>query len=424
MDCIIIRGGRPLRGTVTVNGSKNAALAIMAATLLCGGTHTIAGVPHLRDIATMRRLFEHLGCRFDAQGRNLSIEATDLTSTEAPYELVRTMRASFLVLGPLLARFGQARVSLPGGCAIGVRPVDQHIRALEAMGAEVTIDQGYVHARCEELRGAHVMFDRPTVGGTENAMMAAVLARGRTVIDNAASEPEIVDLATALQGMGAAVTGQGTDRIVIEGVRELRPLRYTVMADRIEAGTLMVAAGITGGDILIRNCPLGAMTATVEKLIEAGLVITPRAGDVQVRTNGALCPLEVVTHPHPGFPTDMQAQIMTLLTVAQGTSIIRETVFENRFIHVAELDRMGARIKVEHDTAVVTGIACLQGAGVMATDLRASASLIVAGLAARGETIVSRVYHLDRGYESLERKLAALGADIRREPEPASAASA
>ena len=417
MDVIVVRGGRPLAGEVTVSGAKNSALCIMPATLLTGGTHTIRGVPELRDIVTMKRLLGHLGA--EISGTDEMVFSTDAVSClEAPYELVKTMRASFLVLGALVARFGRARVSLPGGCAIGVRPVDLHIKALEAMGVEIGIEEGYVNAACRELRGAHIIFDMPTVGGTEHIMMTATLAKGATIIENAAREPEIVDLASALRFMGARIQGDGTSTITIEGVTSLTPLAHTVMPDRIEAGTFMVAGGITGGDIAIKNCPVRHMASTIDKLREAGLVIDELAADqVRVRRKDGLHPLDLATNPYPGFPTDMQAQVMSLLTLAGGSSIIRETIFENRFIHVAELDRMGAKIKVEHDTAFVTGVKALQGAHVMASDLRASASLILAGLAAQGTTVVHRVYHLDRGYLHLEKKLQGLGADVSREKE-------
>lgn len=418
MDSIIINGGNRLSGEVTVSGAKNSALPIMAASLLAGGRHKISGLPVLRDITTMKRLLKNLGAKCSGSDE-LYIDTENIRSFKAPYELVKTMRASFLVLGPLLARFGRAKVSLPGGCAIGLRPVDIHIKALEAMGVTVDIEQGYVNASCTELRGAHIIFDKPTVGGTENILIAACLAKGTTTLENAAREPEIVDLALALKNMGARIKGEGSDTIVIEGVKRLKPLRHSVMPDRIEAGTLMVAAGITDGDIRIKNCPVQCMGSVVEKLREAGLVIEDCGADIRVRRNSALKPVEITTNPYPGFPTDMQAQVMALLTLAQGVSIITETIFENRFIHVAELERMGADIKVERDSSIVAGIKELRGATVMASDLRASASLILAGLAAKGATRIARVYHLDRGYESLEKKLAGLGADICRVKEKA-----
>ncbi len=416
MDCIVINGGKPLFGDVTVSGSKNAVLAIMAATLLSEGSHLISGVPDLKDISTMKTLMEFHGAEISGT-EELIIDTSSITNLNAPYELVKTMRASFLVLGPLLARFGRARVSLPGGCAIGVRPVDLHIRAFQAMGADIDIAEGYVNAECSRLKGANIVFDKPTVGGTENVMIAACLADGTTVLQNAAKEPEITDLAYALKKMGANIDGEGTDTIVIEGVNRLKPLNHAVMADRIEAGTLLVAGAITGGEITIKNCPVDSMGSLIEKFRETGLAIEMTSEGLHVKRNGGFKPVEITTTPYPGFPTDMQAQAMAYLCVADGVSIIRETIFENRFIHVAELDRMGAKIKVEHDTAIVSGVESLQGASVMASDLRASASLILAGLAAQGKTVVSRVYHLDRGYEKLEKKLQRLGADIYRQKE-------
>ncbi len=416
MDCIVIKGGKKLKGNVTVSGSKNASLPIMVATLLADGIHIIKNIPMLRDITTLMKLLDHLGAKIDYVD-DMRIKINDINTFEAPYELVRTMRASFLVIGPLVARFGKARVSLPGGCAIGVRPVDIHIKGLEAMGVKVEIDQGYVTAYCDELKGAHISLDMPTVGGTENIMMTACLAKGTTIIENAAREPEIVDLAAALITMGAKISGQGTDTIIIEGVEKLNPLNYTVMPDRIEAGTFMVAAGITGGDIKMKNCPVKFMGAIIDKLRETGLEIEENNGLVHVTCKDTIKKVEITTNPYPGFPTDMQAQIMAMLSIADGTSIMRETIFENRFIHVAELDRLGASIKVEHDTAIISGVKKLTGATVMATDLRASASLILSGLVAEGETTVLRVYHLDRGYDSLEDKLKLLGADIYRTKE-------
>ncbi len=416
MDRIIITGGNPLHGEVTVSGAKNAALPILAATLLAQGTHTIRNVPQLHDITTMKKLLEHLGCTMSMTDE-LYIATDTIQFSEAPYELVKTMRASFLVLGPLLARFHRARVSLPGGCAIGVRPVDLHLKAFEAMGVSIALENGYVNASCSGLKGSKILFDIPTVGGTENILMAASLAEGTTTIVNAAREPEVVELARALKEMGARISGEGTDTITIEGVTQLQPLNHTLMADRIEAGTFMIAAGITKGDITIKNCPIPYMRAVVEKLLEAGLTIEEHPNAVRVMGNGSVNPVEIKTLPYPGFPTDMQAQIMALCSLAAGTSVIRETIFENRFTHVAELERMGAEIHVEQDSAIITGVDKLRGAPVMATDLRASASLILAALAAEGSTTVSRVYHLDRGYEKLDVKLKQLGANINREKE-------
>lgn len=413
MDSIIIQGGNPLHGEVTVSGAKNAALPILAATLLAKGEHKIKNVPQLLDITTMKKLLEHLGCVI-TEADGLCIKTDKINSNEAPYELVKTMRASFLVLGPLLARFHRARVSLPGGCAIGVRPVDLHLKALEALGVSISLENGYVNASCAGLKGTKLLFDIPTVGGTENIMMAASLAEGITTVVNAAREPEVVELAQALKSMGVQITGEGTDTLVIEGVKELKPLEHTLMADRIEAGTFMIAAGITKGAVTIKNCPLTHMRSIVEKLQEAGLSIKEDRTAAHVCCNGSLKPVEVKTLPYPGFPTDMQAQIMALCSIAEGTSVIRETIFENRFTHVAELERMGADIRLEQDSAIITGVKKLRGAPVMATDLRASASLILAALAAEGTTKVSRVYHLDRGYEQLDEKLKKLGADIYR----------
>jgi UDP-N-acetylglucosamine 1-carboxyvinyltransferase len=416
VDCIVINGGNPLKGEVSVSGSKNAALPIMVATLLADGCHKISGIPNLRDINTLANLLTHLGAEIQFN-EDVEVKTNNISVFDAPYELVRTMRASFLVIAPLIARLGKARVSLPGGCAIGVRPVDIHIKGLEAMGVKIDIDQGYVIAVCDELKGAHIILDMPTVGGTENIIMTACLAKGTTVIENAAREPEIIDLVDALKTMGAKITGEGTGTITIEGVSKLNPLNYTVMPDRIEAGTFMVAAGITRGDIYIKNCPVKYMGATIDKLRETGIVIEEENGLVHVTSSGKINSVEITTNPYPGFPTDMQAQMMAILSIADGTSVIRETIFENRFIHVAELDRLGASIKVEHDTAIIGGVEKLNGATVMATDLRASASLILSGLIAEGKTTVLRVYHLDRGYDCLEEKLKLLGADMYRTKE-------
>jgi UDP-N-acetylglucosamine 1-carboxyvinyltransferase len=416
VDCIVINGGNPLKGEVSVSGSKNAALPIMVATLLADGCHKISGIPDLMDINTLAKLLTHLGAEIQFN-ENMEVKTHNISVFDAPYELVRTMRASFLVIGPLIARLGKARVSLPGGCAIGVRPVDIHIKGLEAMGVKIDIDQGYVTASCDELKGAHIILDMPTVGGTENIIMTACLAKGTTVIENAAREPEIIDLVEALKTMGAKITGEGTGIITIEGVSKLNPLNYTVIPDRIEAGTFMVAAGISKGDIYIKNCPVKYMGATIDKLRETGIVIEEENGLVHVSSSGKINSVEITTNPYPGFPTDMQAQMMAILSIADGTSVIRETIFENRFIHVAELDRLGASIKVEHDTAIINGVDKLKGATVMATDLRASASLILSGLIAEGKTTVLRVYHLDRGYDCLEEKLKLLGADMYRTKE-------
>jgi UDP-N-acetylglucosamine 1-carboxyvinyltransferase len=415
MDKMIIRGGRPLRGSVAVSGSKNTALPILISCLLSGEPVAIRNVPRLRDTATTINLLGELGVEAKWTGANeVAVHAAEIRSHEAPYELVKTMRASFLVLGPLLAREGVARVSTPGGCAIGTRPVNLHIKGLRALGAKIQLKAGYVEARARRLVGARIWLDNPSVGATENIMMAAVLARGVTQIENAAREPEIVDLAAMLTALGAKVSGAGTHVIEIEGVDRLHGAEHDVIPDRIEAGSLMVAAAITGGDVLLRNAPIADLEAVIAKLGEAGVEIKPDDGGVRVRRIGKLQPVELRTLPYPGFPTDLQAQMMALLTQAAGTSVITETIFENRFMHALELIRMGGDILMKGSTAVVRGPSKLQGAPVMATDLRASMSLILAGLAAEKTTELSRVYHLDRGYEALDAKLAALGARIER----------
>lgn len=414
MDKLLIRGGKKLKGEVLISGSKNAALPIIAASLLSDGYCTISRVPNLKDIMTMGRLLANLGAGFHYEDRKALISTEKIKTFEAPYDLVRTMRASILVLGPLLAKFGRAKVSLPGGCAIGARPINLHLMGLEKMGADIKLESGYVIARAKKLKGASIYFDTPTVTGTENLMMAASLAKGSTLLENAAREPEIVDLANALISMGAQIKGAGEGAIEIEGVDVLKPTNYSVIPDRIEAGTFMTIAGITGGDILIKECRPEHLDASVMKLKETGLIF--ETGKDGIRVIGPSRPqaANIKTMPYPGFPTDMQAQFMSLMCIADGTSIIKETIFENRFMHVAELRRMGADITVEGGTATVKGITRLKGAPIMATDLRASASLIVAALAAKGETVINRIYHLDRGYESMEEKLVRLGADVRR----------
>lgn len=417
MDSIVIRGGNRLVGTVRVSGSKNAALPILAASLLAEGTHSFRNVPDLADIGTMSRLLRSMGCEIGKAGEAaLTVHVPSPVELEpiAPYELVKTMRASVLALGPLVARYGKARVSLPGGCAIGARPIDQHIKGLERLGAEISLEHGYVQARARRLRGTKITFDLVTVTGTENLMMAAALAEGTTVLENAAREPEVVDLARALIGMGAKIEGAGTDRIEIEGVDELRPADHDVIPDRIEAGTFLVAAAITQGDVLVLGCEPEHFKAVVQKLRELGVSIEEEEGGLRVRGPERLLPCRIETQPYPGFPTDMQAQLMTAAAVADGTSTITENVFENRFMHVLELSRMGADISITGRTAVVKGVRKLSGAPVMATDLRASASLVLAGLCAQGETTVQRVYHLDRGYQGLEVKLRGLGAQVER----------
>ncbi len=415
MQTIVINGGKPLRGEVAISGAKNAALPIIAAALLCEGEHRIANVPSLADVKTFAKILRNMGVAVELTDHSAILDATRISGPEAPYDLVRTMRASVLVLGPLVARFGKARVSLPGGCAIGARPVNLHIMGLRKMGAEVDIEHGYIVAQAKRLRGAHIYFDLVTVTGTENLMMAAALAEGETVLENAAREPEVVDLAKALMQMGAQIEGAGTDVIRIRGVERLRPMDHRVLPDRIETGTFVIAAAITGGDMRITQCNPSHLDALLSKVAEAGATIEATGDSLRIRGEGAIKPVDIKTLPYPGFPTDMQAQFMSLMALANGTSVIHETIFENRFTHVAELRRMGADIVIEDRSAVVKGVARLSGAPVMATDLRASASLILAGLAAEGKTVVSRIYHLDRGYERIEEKFSALGADITRE---------
>ena len=417
MDRIVIQGGKRLSGELRVSGSKNSSLALMAGALLGDGETRLRNVPRLRDVEAMAQLLAALGARvtWDAEDpHTLCIDPNGVNRPEAPYELVRKMRASFMVLGPLVARFGTGRVSEPGGCAIGVRPVDQHVKGLSALGAKVRLDHGTIEASASRLRGGRVSFDLVTVNGTQNVLMAATLASGETVIENAAREPEVVELAEFLSRMGAEIRGAGSDRIVVRGVESLRPVIHTVAGDRIEAGTLLAAACATGGDVRLLGVDSATLESTVEKLREAGAEI--ETGPEEVHLRGVeLRGADVVTAPFPGFPTDMQAQLMALLSVAHGLSVITETVFENRFMHVPELIRMGADVSLRGRSAHVRGVPALEGAPVMATDLRASAGLIVAGLAARGETTVNRVYHIDRGYERSEEKLASLGATIRRE---------
>jgi UDP-N-acetylglucosamine 1-carboxyvinyltransferase len=414
LEKIIIHGGKRLRGDVRISGAKNSALPLLFATLLAPGEHRLENVPDLRDIGTAEKLLTILGAGVERHDGVFSIDATRIQSVEAPYDLVRTMRASVLVLGPLLARLGHARVSLPGGCAIGARPINLHLKGLEAMGARIDLDHGYVEARAKRLQGAHIYFDFPTVGGTENLLMAASLARGTTVLENAACEPEIVDLATALTCMGARIEGAGTDRITIEGVDELQPLRHAVMPDRIEAGTFMVAAAMTRGDVRLLGARHTDLEALISKLQESGAEVSVEDHALRVRGARRIAPVDIKTGPHPGFPTDMQAQFMALMSIADGTSVITENVFENRFMHVCELQRLGADIAIDGKMAKVQGVKELLGAPVMATDLRASACLVLAGLAAENTTEVSRIYHLDRGYERIEEKFRSLGAQIER----------
>ena len=424
MDRFQIQGGLPLQGQVRISGAKNAALPILCAALLTDEPLVIHNVPPLRDVGTMRKLLAGMGLQIEVDAQaidgqdSLTLRADAVNKLEAPYELVKTMRASVLVLGPMLARFGEALVSLPGGCAIGQRPVDQHIRGLQAMGAQIDIDHGFIKAKASRLKGARITTDMVTVTGTENLMMAACLADGTTVIDNAACEPEVVDLANCLIAMGAKITGAGTDRITVVGVEKLHGADYTVMPDRIEAGTFLCAVGMTGGKVLLRHARAQHLGAVLEKLQEAGVQVQETVDGLQVQSPGGaqLRAQSFRTTEYPGFPTDMQAQFMALNAVAQGSSQVVETIFENRFMHVQELVRLGARIRTEGHTAWIEGGASLSGAHVMATDLRASASLVLAGLVAHGQTVVERVYHLDRGYDRMERKLQALGAQISRQP--------
>ena len=415
MTKIVIHGGRPLRGRVRVSGSKNAGLPLLFATLLTTERCVVRGLPRVVDITTTLRLLERLGVEVgDGEFSGVTVQAREIASSEAPYELVKTMRASFLALGPLLARTGRARVSTPGGCAIGSRPVDIHLAGFERLGAEIHHAHGYVEARAARLRGAKIVLDFASVGATENLMMAASLAEGVTTIENAAREPEIVDLADALNAAGARVAGAGSAVITIDGVRELGGFDHTVVCDRIESGTLVLAAAITGGDVVVEGARSEHLEALLAKLGEAGVVVEPSRDAITVRGTGTIIATDVSTSPHPGFPTDLQAQFMALMTIARGRSVITETIFENRFMHVQELVRMGADIKVSGKSAMVRGVAALSGAPVMATDLRASVCLVLAGLASQNTTEVSRVYHLDRGYERLEAKLSALGAQIER----------
>lgn len=414
MDKIVIRGGERLIGEVEVSGSKNATLPIFSACLLTEGVNRFRNVPKLKDVETISKVLKNLGVKVWEEGDLFQIDATEILSLEAPYELVKTMRASILVLGPLVARMKRAIVSLPGGCAIGARPINLHLMGLEAMGAEIELRRGYIEAKADRLKGAEISFDIPTVTGTENLMMAATLAQGKTVLQNAAMEPEVVDLAHVLNKMGAKISGAGTRTIQIEGVDSLQAVEHSIIPDRIEAGTLMVAAGLTRGNIKILNCPIYQMETVISKLRDSGMEIEPDREGTSVVGTRRIRSVDVKTQPYPGFPTDMQAQFMALMSLAKGLSVISETIFENRFIHVSELRRMGADIRIQGDSAIIQGVESLSGAQVMATDLRASASLILAGLAAEGVTEVSRVYHLDRGYEGLDKKLAKLGAKIKR----------
>jgi UDP-N-acetylglucosamine 1-carboxyvinyltransferase len=413
VDKIVIKGGEPLYGDVQISGAKNAALPVLASALLTSGENIFHNIPDLVDIKTIKKLLKSMGVQIDGN-ETCRISAEKITSCDAPYDLVKTMRASVLVLGPLVARMGVARVSLPGGCAIGARPVNLHIKALQDMGAHVKLNNGYIEAKAKRLKGADIYFDIPTVTGTENIMMAATLAQGTTVLNNAAREPEIVNLAEVLSGMGARINGAGTDVITITGVTSLQPVEATIIPDRIEAGTFMIAAGITRGEVNVMGCNPQHLEALINKLRDTGMKITPIAGGLRVSAGKKIHSVDVKTLPHPGFPTDLQAQMMAYMCIGSGLSVIAETVFENRFMHVSELMRMGADILIQGGSAVVRGVPALHGAQTMATDLRASASLILAALVAEGTTEISRVYHIDRGYQGIEKKFSALGANIKR----------
>mgnify|MGYP000279389433 FL=1 len=419
MDKLVIQGGARLHGEVTISGAKNAALPILCAALLAETPLKLSSVPKLKDVGTTINLLQHMGVVVTRNADKVDLDASNIQILEAPYEMVKTMRASILVLGPLLARFGKARVSLPGGCAIGSRPVDLHIKGLQAMGANIHIEHGYIEASAEHLpnkrlQGARYYMDLVTVTGTENLMMAAALAQGTTVLENAAKEPEVVDMADCLIKMGAKIKGAGTDVITIEGVEKLNGAEHQVVCDRIEAGTYMVAAAMTGGEVKLLNVSAHLLDAVIEKLREAGATVLCDANTITVKSDGKLKAVNIRTAPHPAFPTDMQAQFMALNTVASGVSKVTETIFENRFMHVQEMQRLGADIDIDGNTALVKGVTELEGATVMATDLRASASLVLAGLVAKGQTVIERIYHLDRGYEDLEEKFNALGANVKR----------
>ena len=414
MDKLLITGGKRLSGELQISGAKNAALPILCAGLLTADTLSLANVPHLQDVTTMQKLLRQMGLSIESKGDVLELNGAGVNHPEAPYEMVKTMRASILVLGPLVARLGEAKVSLPGGCAIGSRPVDQHIKGLQAMGAEIRIEGGYIHARAKKLKGTRIVTDMITVTGTENLLMAATLADGETVLENAAREPEVTDLANLLVAMGAKIDGIGTDRLRITGVPSLHGAAHSVIADRIETGTFLCAVGAAGGDVVLKNTRADLLDAVTDKLREAGAVITTGEDWIRVQMAGRPKAVSFRTTEYPGFPTDMQAQVMALNCIADGTSRVTETIFENRYMHVQELNRLGASIEIDGHTAIVHGVPRLIGAPVMATDLRASASLVIAGLAAQGQTLVDRIYHLDRGYDRMEAKLSAVGADIQR----------
>jgi UDP-N-acetylglucosamine 1-carboxyvinyltransferase len=414
MDKLLIQGGNRLHGDITISGAKNAALPILCAGLLTSGDVELSNVPNLHDVATILKLLGQTGLKVTQDNDKVTLNGAAIDKLEAPYELVKTMRASILVLGPLLARFGQAKVSLPGGCAIGSRPVDQHIKGLQAMGAEITIEAGYIYAKCAKLKGARIVTDMITVTGTENLLMAATLAEGETVLENAACEPEVTDLANLLVAMGAKIEGIGTNRLTIQGVESLHGAKHAVISDRIEAATFLCAVAATGGDITIRNTRVDIMDAALDKLREMGLQLTVGDNWIRAQMDARPTPVTFRTTEYPGFPTDMQAQFMAVNTIANGASRVTETIFENRFMHVQEMNRLGAAIETDGNTAFIKGVEQLVGAPVMATDLRASASLVIAAMAARGETLIDRIYHLDRGYDQMEVKLSAVGANIKR----------
>jgi UDP-N-acetylglucosamine 1-carboxyvinyltransferase len=414
MQKLKIRGGKSLSGSVRISGAKNAALPIISASLLSAEPLVLTNVPRLNDIGTMVDLLVQMGVKADRSAESLMLSAASIVDNTAPYEMVKTMRASIWVLGPLLARFGEAKVSLPGGCAIGARPVDLHIKGLQAMGASITIEAGYILARASRLKGARILMETVTVTGTENLMMAACLADGTTTLENAAREPEVVDLARCLIAMGAKIRGHGTDKITVVGVEKLHGASYAVMPDRIETGTFLVAVAATGGDVTLTNAAPDTLDVVIDRLRDSGATITVTADTMRIVANKRPKPISLKTAPYPAFPTDMQAQFIALNCIASGTAVVTETIFENRFMHVQELMRLGANIDIEGNTAIVHGVEKLTGAGVMATDLRASACLVIAGLVAHGETIIDRIYHLDRGYDHIEAKLTALGAQIER----------
>jgi len=414
MDKLLITGGNRLNGDITISGAKNAALPILCAGLLTSGNVELHNVPSLQDVSTMLKLLRQMGLQVTQENGVTTLNGAAIDKLEAPYDLVKTMRASILVLGPLLARFGEAKVSLPGGCAIGSRPVDQHIKGLQAMGAEINIEAGYIHAKAKKLKGARIVTDMITVTGTENLLMAATLAEGETVLENAAREPEVTDLANLLVAMGAKIEGIGTDRLVIQGVDSLHGAAHTVIADRIETATFLCAVAATGGDITLKNTRSDILDVALDKLREAGVILTTGPDWIRAQMSGRPKAVGFRTTEYPGFPTDMQAQFMALDCIAQGTSIVTETIFENRFMHVQEMNRLGAKIEIDGHTAIVNGVDKLIGAPVMATDLRASASLVIAAMVAEGETLIDRIYHLDRGYDRMEVKLSAVGAQIQR----------